>query len=97
MLYLIDHHGFNPKYYCPCDPENPAPILPHHVCRLYGIKMANMLYGNISICNMYSTAEYFDAVGSVKESMPQDSLKDLIWYMYFTDDWDDDSFQSMKS
>ena len=32
MLYLINHHGFKPKYYCPCDPENPICILLHYVC-----------------------------------------------------------------
>ena len=51
--------------------------------------MANMLCGNKSIPGMYSTTEYFDAVGLVKESMPQDALKDLVWCMHFADDWDD--------
>ena len=78
MLYLIDHKGFKPKYNCHCDLVNPICISPHHVCRLYGIKMTNMLCGNRSIQPMYSTTEYFDAVGPVKENMPQDSLKDLI-------------------
>ena len=62
MIYLIDHHRFKPKYYCPRDPENLIYILPHHVCCFYGIKMANMLCGNRSICDMYySTTEYFNA------------------------------------
>ena len=70
MLYLSDHERLKPKYYCPRD-ENPISILLHHVCRLYGIKMTNMLCGIISIRNMYSTTEDFDAVGLVKESMPK--------------------------
>ena len=86
MLYLIDHEGFKPKYYCPCDPVNPICILTHHVCRLYGVKIANMLCGNRSISQMYSTIEYFHAVGPVKESVPQDAFKDLIWCMHFSDD-----------
>ena len=86
MMYHIDHHGLKPKYYCPCDPENPICILSHHVCRLYGIKRTNMLCGNRSIRDMYA---YFDADGPVKESMPQGALKDLIWGMHFSDDWDD--------
>ena len=91
MLYLVDHHGFKPKYHFPCYPENPVSVLPHHAYLLYGIKMANMLVcGNISICDMYSTTEYFDAVGPVKKSMPQVALKDLVCYMYFSDDWDND-------
>ena len=39
---------------------------------------------------MYSTTEYFDAVGPVKESMPLDAYTDLIRCMYFSDDWDED-------
>jgi len=35
MLYLIDHHGFKPKYYCPHNSENPICILPHYISRLY--------------------------------------------------------------
>ena len=90
MLYLIDPHGFKHRYYCPRDPESPISILPHHVCCLYGT-MANMLCGNRSIWSMmYSTTEYFDTVGPVKESMPQDGLQDLIRCMYFADDWNDD-------
>ena len=93
-LYLIYHHGFKPKYYCPYDSENPICILPHHVSRLYGVKIANMLCGNRSIDQMYSTTEYFDAVGSVKESVPQDASKDLIRCMHFSDDWDDTKLDS---
>ena len=78
MLYLIDNKVSKPKYYCLCDPENPICILPHHVLHLYGVKIANMFCGNISIDQMYSTTEYFDTVGPVKESVPQDVLKDLI-------------------
>ena len=78
MLYLIDHHGFKPKYYCPWDPDNHISILARHVCRFYGIKMANMLCDNIFICDMYSITECFDAVGPVKESMLQDALKDPV-------------------
>ena len=89
MLYLTDNKGFKPKYYCPCDPENPICILPHHVSLLYGVKIANILCGNRSINQMYSTAEYFDAVGPMKESVPQDELKDPICCMHFSDDWDD--------
>ena len=39
---------------------------------------------------MYSTTEYFDAVGPVKESMPQDAYKDLLRCMHFSDDWEED-------
>ena len=49
---------------------NPICILPRRVCRLNGIKMTNMLCDNRSIRDMYSTTEYFDAVGPVNESMP---------------------------
>ena len=55
ILYLIDHQGFKLKYYCPRDSENPISILAHHICWLYSIKMANMLCGNRSIQDMYST------------------------------------------
>ena len=65
------------------------------MCCLYGIKMTNMLCGNISIYDMYSATEYFDAVGLAKESMPQDALKDLIWCMYFSDDWDNTGWNSL--
>ena len=39
---------------------------------------------------MYSLTEYFDAVGPVKEIMPQSELQDLIRYMHFADDRDDE-------
>ena len=87
LLTLVD---FKPKYYCSHDPVNPTSILPHHVCHLYIIKMTNILCGNIFVCDMYSTTEYFDAASPVKESMPQDTLKDLVWCMHFSDDWDDE-------
>ena len=48
-----------------------------------------MLCGNSYIRDMYSTTQYFDAIGPVKESMPQGALKDLIQCMYFANDWDD--------
>ena len=48
-----------------------------------------MLCGNRSTRDMYSTTEYFDAVGPVKESLPQDALKEVIPCMHFADDWDD--------
>ena len=46
-----------------------------------------MLCGNRSVRLMYLTTKYFDTVSPVKESTPQGILQDLIWYMYFTDDW----------
>ena len=49
-----------------------------------------MLCANRSIRSMYSTTEYFDSVGPVKESMSQDASKDLIRCIHFTDDWDDE-------
>ena len=52
MLYLIDHHGFKHKNSCHHNSVNPISTLPHHVCCLYDIKMANMLCGNISIHDM---------------------------------------------
>ena len=78
MMYLIEHHGFNSKYYCPRNPVKSLSILPHPVCCLYSIKMANILCGNRFICDTYSITEYFDTVSPVKENMPQDILKDLI-------------------
>ena len=90
MLYLIDHEEFKPKYYCPHDPVNPIYILPNQVCRLYGVKIANIFCGNRSIDQMYITTGYFDPVDPVKESVPPDALKDLSWCMHFSDDWDDD-------
>ena len=76
MLNLIEHHGFKPKYYVSV---NPIYILPHHtISHLYGVKTANMLCANGSINHMYSTTEYFDSISPVKESVPQDALKDLI-------------------
>ena len=90
-MYLIDHYGFNPKYYCPRDPENPICILPHNICRIYGIKIANMLCGNRSIQDMHLTTEYFNAVGPVNKSTPQSALKNLIWCMHFADDWDNET------
>ena len=94
MMYVIDHHWFKPEYHCPRRDhvKEPICILPHcDVYCLYGIKMVNMLYGNGSISYMYSTMEYFDTVSpAVKESTPQSALKDMIWYMHLSDDWDDD-------
>ena len=55
----------------------PIYVLPHHVCCIYGVKMANMICGKRSIWNMYSITESFDAVGPVKKSMPQGALQDL--------------------
>ena len=52
MLYLIDHEGFNLRYYCPWDTVNPICILPHHVCCLYGIKTANMLCGLVHVSSL---------------------------------------------
>ena len=89
MLYLIDNHGFKRKYYCPSNPVNPIFILLYHACCLCGVKMTNMICGSRSVWLMYSTKKHFDAVGPVKESTPQDTLKDLIWYMHFADDWYD--------
>ena len=49
MIYLMDNKGFKPKFYYPKNVEHPIRILPHHVCQLYGVKIANMLCGNRSI------------------------------------------------
>ena len=78
MLYLINHHGLKPRYYCPQDPVSPSSILPHPACGLYSIEKANMFCGKRSIRAMHSTTEYIDVVGLVKESMPQGTLQDLI-------------------
>ena len=43
MIYLSDNKGFKPKLYDPINVEHPIRICPHHVCRLYGIKIDNML------------------------------------------------------
>ena len=40
---------------------------------------------------MWSVREIFDAVPSVKESMPQDAYKDLYRCMHFVDDWEADT------
>jgi len=78
MICLIDNKGFKPKLYDPNNVEHPIVIRPHHMCCLYGVKIANMLCGNRSIRQMYSTTKYFDAVGPVEESMPEDAYKYLI-------------------
>ena len=82
MVYLMDHHWFKPKYYSPKDPMNLIFILPHHVCCLCGIKIANMNFGNTSILQMYSTTEYFDAVGLVKGIMSQDPRQGIGFLLY---------------
>ena len=98
MLYRIDHHGFQSRYYyCPCDPVNSISILPHHVCSLYGIKMTNILCGKRSIRATHSTIEYFDAVGPVKERMPQHTLQDLFWCTHVADDCNNDKGNGIPS
>ena len=55
------------------------------------VKIANMLCGSRSINQKYSTTEYFDYIGLVKESFSQDVLKDPILCMHFSGDDKDDS------
>jgi len=55
--------------------------------RFYGVSLAKMLMGNRSINQMFSTREIFDAVPSVKASMPKNALGDLTACLHYSDDW----------
>ena len=87
MTYIILQFGWKPKYY---NPEKGIIITADHVCRFYGAMLGRMLSGNPSIDDMWSTRCAFKAVGPVKESMPQDAMKDLCRCMHFADDWEED-------
>lgn len=86
LVHIMKDDGFKPKYF---HPEN-NPIKPSHVARMYGAIVANCLYGNRSVEQIWSTREVFDAVEPIKVSMPQDAWKDLARCMHFADDWEED-------
>ena len=94
MAYLVYHHGYKPKYYDPAGDKKKNEfkyITADHVARFYGVMMARIWSNNTSIDKMWSVREIFDAVPSVKESMPQDAYKDLYCCMHFVDDWGADT------
>ena len=67
----------------------------HHVKRLYGVMMARMLQGNISVKSIYSTWSWFNHNAPAVDSMPRDCLQDLTRLLHFVDDWklDDNNFE----
>ena len=75
----MEEYNYKPKYYDPFAEKGDfnKEIEGDHVCRLYGVMMARMLSGNMSIEKMYSTWEWFDVIGSVNNCLPQDAFKDL--------------------
>ena len=82
-------HPYKPKYYKP-EAETPKVITADHVARLYGVFIARMLSGNRSIAQMFNTREWFNAVASISEAMPEDALKDLSRCLRYVDDWEDE-------
>ena len=93
MKHIVHKYNYRPKYYDPFADRGDftKEIEGDHVCRLYGVMMARMLSGNISIDKMYSIRKLFDAIGPVKECLPQDAFKDLHQCMHFVDNWEQDT------
>ena len=87
MVHISITTDWKPKYY---DPSNGKIILADHVVRFFGCQSARMLKGFPSIDKTWSTRESLDAIGTVKESMPQDAFKDLYRCLHFDDDWEED-------
>ena len=90
MIHIMRTKGYKPKYYNPTPVEecNKVTIDADHVARFFGCQMARMLRGFPSIEETWSTRESLDAVGSVKDCMPQDAFKDIHRCMHFSDDWE---------
>ena len=57
--------------------------------------MAQMLQGDTSVKNMYSTRSWFNHNALTVDSMPKDCLQDLTRLLHFVDDWelDDNNFE----
>ena len=79
MLHTMRTKGFKPKYYdpVPIDVSDNSVIEADHVTRFFGCNMARMLRGFPSINETWSTRESLDAIGAVKDCMPQDAYKDI--------------------
>ena len=84
QAYLEKHKGWKLWYF-----KNCKVILSHHVKRLFGVMIGRALSGNCLINHLFSTRWAFFANGPIKESMPQDALKDLLRCMHFADDWEE--------
>ena len=57
--------------------DNAQFFLVDHVGRFYGVMMARAESRNPFIDKMWSTREWFNAIGPAKECMPQDTFIDL--------------------
>ena len=55
----------------------------------FGVMICREISGNRSIDDLFSTRWAFFASGPIKESMPQDALKDLLRCMHFADNWEE--------
>jgi hypothetical protein len=74
------------KYYNTVD----RVITADHVARFYGAMMAKMLMGNLSIVQIFSTRDIFDAVPLIQEAMTKNCLEDLTACLHYSDDWEID-------
>ena len=50
--------------------------------------MAQMLQGDTSVKNMYSTRSWFNHNAPAVDSMSRDCLQDLTWLLHFVNDWE---------
>ena len=84
MVHLMGTEERKPRYY---DTPSNHIILAEHVCRFFGCQSARILCGFLSIDKTWSARKSLDAIGTVKESMPKVSFRDLYRCIHFTDDW----------
>jgi hypothetical protein len=86
MIHIMRTKSFKPRFY---NPGNGKVITAGHVARFFGCHMGRMLRGFPSMMDTWSTRESLDAVGAVKDSMPQDAYREMHRCMHFSDDWED--------
>ena len=87
MIYIMKYKAWKPKFY---NPSAGVVVTGDHVSRFHGVLLARMLTRKISIDDIWSTRHAFSANGPIKESMPRDAFKDLLWCLHFADYWEED-------
>jgi hypothetical protein len=87
MIKIISKSAFKASYFDLMDEKY---ITADQVARFFGCQLQCAIKGLPSVDNCWSTCKLLDAVRTAKESTPCDAFYDLIRYMHFVDDWEDE-------
>jgi hypothetical protein len=84
MRKRVVEDDYKPKYSTGDDV-----IKADHVARFYGACLGKMLMGNISIEQIFSTREIFNAIPSIQVSMTKNAyLEEMTGCLHCNDDWE---------